>query len=470
MAGTYVEGQSKELAGVYTLIKAMLTADIGSARGIVAYPFTSNWGPVNTLTMVINQPEFEAKFNGKNTSLTAKKIHTHAFKGKPSKLLGYRMATSAAKKGTVILNDSTDVKSLELETLYPSDRSFIAVVKDGLAAGVKVIEILEGSVLLAKVEDSTLDGLASKLNVTDYVRVKSKGTVMPKNTAGEAFTGGNNGHSVTAAEYDAFRMEVEADATANALALDIYDPAEIEATKTWVKRVRDEGLYISFVSGGPSGWDTAVADANTASKAFNYRGIVNVGNGIGGYTGTEMAIYVAARVAAVELNQQLTGELVDYSGASVNKKLTKSERIQAKAAGTLVFVQKGDFVYIDEGVNTLTVPTGFEVKEFGKIRVSNALDYIATSLEAFGEEYKRTRSNTSEARETYAALVEQEFYVPLVEREILQPGATYRPDPDYHGKDAVYNAKIDEAFFVSGIQPVDGMEKIYQKIGVNFNA
>jgi hypothetical protein len=466
MAGIYREGESKVLSGVYSRIKAALATVTAGARGIVALPFTADWGPVNVLTPITLQPEFETLYNAGNANFTANKINIHAFKGKPSKVLAYRMATASAAKGVALLNDQAAATSLELETLYPTGRTFVAAVKDRVSGG-KTIEILEGGVLLASVGGSSVAELEAALNATNFVRVKSKGANMPNNTAGVPFAGGNNGSTVTATEYAAFRTEVEADMTANAIALDKYDAVEIASTETWLTRVRDEGLYITFVSGGPAAWDTDPTLADTESKAFNYRGIINVGNGVDGYTAADLAIFVAARAASVELNQGLTDEIVPYD--AVNKKLTKTQRVTAKQAGTLVFVQQGSNILIDEAVNTLTVPSGDETKEFGKIRVNNAVDYVLSSLEAFGEEYKRSRSNTDEARQTYAATVESEFFAPLAAAEVVQPTYFYRPDPEYHGKNAVYNAKIDEAFFYADFKPVDSMERVYQKMGVSFN-
>jgi len=466
MPGTYTEGSSKPLSGVYTLIKAAVERVSTGERGIVAYPFTSNWGPVNTLETVLMGSEFKTKYNADGTDLTAAKIYTHAFKGKPQRVLCYRMATDAAAKGTAVLNDDGAAESLTLETLYPSDRAFKAVVSDDLTGG-KTIDIVENDVKLVSVTGSTVAELVEKLNESDYVRVQSYRDNLPANTAGVDFAGGNNGSVVTATEYSDFLDVLEADRTPSAFSLDgVHDDTTLTTVREWVKRVRTEGFYVTFVQGGPSSWDSDIDSANTKSEAINHRGIINVGNGCDGYTAADMAIFVAARVASIALNRTLTDEVVDYT--AVNKKLKPGERVTAKEAGTLIFIQDGDVVMIDEAINTLTAPAADEVIEFRKIRVNNALDYIARDLEKFGEEYKKTRSNTQEARETYAATVENSYLRPLETMEVIQPGYFYRPDPEYHGENAVYSPKIDEAYFYSDITPVDSMERIYQKINVRF--
>ena len=463
MAGSFTKGISKVLSGVYSRIVAAISTITAGKRGIVAYPCTSDWGPVNTLeTVTIG--EFNDLYNAENTELTARKIYTHASKGAPSKLLVYRMATASAKVASCTLDGG-----MKLATLYPTTRKFTVTVKDGIAEDSKVFELIEGDVIRMSVTVTAVADLVAQINASDYIRVTNpkEVTTMPENVNATELTGGNNGSDVTVSQYMAFLDEVENDNTANAFALDgVSDTAIITSVVTWLKRVRQEGLYITFATGGPKEWDGDTDAANQASVGYNNRAIVNVGNGCDGYTAAEMAIFVAARVAAVALNRTVTDEVVPYT--KVNKKLKVTVREVAKGKGTLLFVKSGDKVEIDEGVNTLTSPAEGESKEFGKIRVSNTLDYVTHDLEVFGNEYKKTKSNTTEARQSYAALVEQSYLQPLVNDEVLKAGCYYKQDPEYHGDTAVYSPALDEAYFKADITPVDSMERIYQAIGVNF--
>jgi hypothetical protein len=472
MAGTYIEGQSQVLSGVYSLIKATSSQGPSAAIGIAAFPFTANWGPVNVLLPFASQAEFGETYNAQNAgALTAKKVYDLAYADptyKPQTLLGYRMATSAAAKGEATLTVESGT-AWTLETLYPSDRAFTAVVKEGVAAGTTAVQIVENGVLLWEGESDTVDGLAAAIDASGYVKVKVKGTEMPETTAGASFTGGNNGSAVTITEYSAFLQEVEADGTANAVALDgVTDEPTLTAFKAWVQRVRSEGLYVEGYRGGPAGWDTDLSLANAVSVAANYRGWINVGNGCDGYTAADMAIFVAAYACSRPLNSSVTDQIVPFKAVNSKTQLTKGNRRLAKQKGTLLFVMQGGKVVIDEGVNTLTAPTGDETKEMGKMRVSRTIDYITRATEAFGEEYKKTLSNTQAARQAYAAMVEDNFFRGLVNDEIIQPGYKYVEDPDYHGENASHTPKIDEAYFYAEYTPTDSMEKIYQKFGVKF--
>lgn len=306
MAGLYTEGESKILSGVYSLILAISTSITSGGRGIVAYPFTADWGPVNELTAG-NLRELRDNYNAVGSSLSVGKIYTHASNGEPKKVLGYRMATAEAKVA------AATVDTWVFETVYPTTRPFVLVVKDGVEDGSIKISLVENAVELTSFLVSDVDSLVTMVNASDYIRVKTKGTTLPKANAGVEFKGGNNGDTVTVTNYTAFLDEIEADGTANAFSLDgVSDESIISTVIAWVKDVRQEGFYVSFVTGGPKAWDSATDTANAKSREINYRPVINVGNGCDGYTAAEMAIFVAARVAAVALNSSLTDETVPY--------------------------------------------------------------------------------------------------------------------------------------------------------------
>lgn len=456
MAGLYTEGESKILSGVYSLILAISTAISAGSRGVVAYPFTADWGPVNTL--VSGSTEIlKANFNAVGSTLSVGKVYTHAAKGAPKKVLGYRMADATAKSAEAVVGDWT------FETIYPTTRKFTIVVKEGVEENTIKFSLVENAVELMVLNAATVDALVSGVNVSDYIRVKKAGANLPEANAGVEFKNGSNGDTVTISQYSAFLDAIEADGTANAFSLDgVSDEAIIASVVAWLSTVRQEGFYVTFISGGPAVWDTALDNANAKSREFNNRAIINVGNGCDGYTAAEMAMFVAARVAAVALNSTLTDETVPYG--TVNQRLKRTVREKARQSGTLIFVANGDTVEIDEGVNTLTSPKAGEVAEMGSIRVASTIDYVVHDLEVFGEEYKKAKSNTPEFRATYATTVEQQYLQPLVRQEILKDGVYYKPDPDYHGDAAIYKPKANEAFFTGDITPNESPERIYQKL------
>lgn len=460
MAGLYTEGESKILSGVYSLIIATSNSITSGGRGVVAYPFTADWGPVNTL-VTGTVGELKDTFHAVGGAGSVGMVYEHAAKGKPKKVNYYRMATAKAKPA------EATVGTWVFETVYPTTRPFTLTVKEGVEEGSIKMSLIESGVELATFLVSTVESLVSMVNASDYIRVKTKGDALPEESAGVPFANGDNGEVATVQQYSAFLDEINADGTTNAFSLDGVDDEEINAAVVaWKNEVRQEGFYVTFVAGGPAEWDTAIDTANAASKEYNDRSVINVGNGCDGYTSAEMAIFVAARVAAVALNSTLTDETVPYG--TVNKRLTRQVRERARQAGTLIFVAKGDTIEIDEGVNTLTSPIYPEVKEMGSIRVSSTLDYVVHDLEMFGEEFKKGKSNTEAFRETYATTVQQSYLQPLVDQEILKTGVYYKPDPEYHGDNAIYKPKANEAFFTGDITPNESPERIYQKLHAVF--
>lgn len=473
MAGTYIEGSSQPLSGVYTLIQSVISGIPLGDRGKVAYPFTADWGPVNSLETVLYASEFNKKYHAENENLTANLIHDLAFKGKPQRVFCYRMTDGSESTATLTLQDDGTADSITLETLYPTERDFKITVKDNVTADGKLVQLIEDGIKLGEWEGTTVDELVDKINGSDYLTATAVGSTLPANISGQSMIGGNNGASnITSTQYSAFLDAVEANGQAQAFSLDGVSDAAINTTaEDWTKQVRDRGLYITFVAGGPASWDNDIDSANTQSKSYNHRGIINVGNGADGYTAAEMAIFVAARVASIPLNRTVTDVVTDFD--KVNKDLLPGDRVKAKEAGTLVFVHDSDgMVVIDEGVNTLTAPSGGEHKYMGKIRVNNALDAISRDLEAFGNEYKKTRSNTQEARQTYAALVEDTYFAAMAALDVIKDepgfGYFYEEDSEYHGKDAVFSPALDEAYFHAQFTPVDSMERIYQKFQLKF--
>lgn len=460
MAGLYVEGESKILSGVYSLIKATSNSITMGSRGCVAYPFTADWGPVNTLVSG-NLAALKDTFHAVDSQMSVGSVYNHASKGKPRKVLGFRMATDSAKPA------EATVGAWVFETLYPTTRPFVISVKETVEDEAVKLVLTENGVELANFLVSDAASLIEMVNASEYIRVKTSAKDLPSANAGVAFANGNNGSTVTVQNYSQFLDEIEADGTANAFSLDGVEDASINVTVlAWLATARQEGFYVTYVAGGPLTWDSAIDTANAKSKEYNSRAVINVGNGCEGYSSAEIAIFVAARVASVALNGSLTDETVPYT--TVNKRLKKIDRERARQSGTLIFVANGDTVEIDEGVNTLTSPVAPEVAEMGSIRVASTIDYVVHDLEEFGNEYKKGKSNTDEFRETYAATVQQNYLQPLVDQEILKAGVYYKPDPDYHGDNAIYKPKANEAFFVGDITPNESPERIYQKLNAVF--
>ena len=171
MAGLYTEGESKILSGVYSLILAISTSITSGGRGIVAYPFTADWGPVNELTTG-NLRELRDNYNAVGSSLSVGKIYTHASNGEPKKVLGYRMATAEAKVA------AATVDTWVFETVYPTTRPFVLVVKDGVEDGSIKISLVENAVELTSFLVSDVDSLVTMVNSGTKAKWKTKGTIL----------------------------------------------------------------------------------------------------------------------------------------------------------------------------------------------------------------------------------------------------------------------------------------------------
>lgn len=479
MAGTYIEGVSKTLSGVYTLIKAALAGITEGQRGVVAVPFTASWGPIKTFTKIGARSEFLNTFgNGATVGQTGAKVAAHAWQGpdKPNIVLCYRMAADAAAYATRTLNDTTAALALTLSGKYKGTRgnNFQADVAVNPVDGTKKdLKITESGVLRATYTGATVQDIADAVAADSTALITAvvangKGAAVLADVSSAAFASGNDGETLLATHYTSMLAALETQAfNTVALGTAVTDETILASVEAWVKDQRGQGNRITWVRGGAAAWDTdGGAAANAKSQAINYRGIVNVGNGVDTYTGAEMAIYVAAILAGLPLSQSVADYKTPY--LAVNSRLTNAQRIACKQAGTLVFVMDGDDVVIDEAVNTLTSPLSGESAEMGKIKVSLILDQIAADIEAFGKDWVGKKGNTANSRQAFALQVEEKYLGGMVRLELIKPGCWYREDPEYHGKTPIYSPAPDEAFFWGDITPVDAMERIYSKFGVNF--
>ena len=79
------------------------------------------------------------------------------------------MATAEAKVA------AATVDTWVFETVYPTTRPFVLVVKDGVEDGSIKISLVENAVELTSFLVSDVDSLVTMVNASDYIRVKTKG-------------------------------------------------------------------------------------------------------------------------------------------------------------------------------------------------------------------------------------------------------------------------------------------------------
>ncbi|HQE50355.1 MAG TPA: hypothetical protein PKV93_13520, partial [Fervidobacterium sp.] len=118
MAGvTFTSGEQKVRPGVFVRVQNIGQPVVPSLpQGIVAAIFKSNWGPINTPTVVATNEAIPDMF-GSSSSLT---MLTEAFKGGCSKIEAVRTGTGGAPS-TLVLTDTatTPANVVNITAKYP---------------------------------------------------------------------------------------------------------------------------------------------------------------------------------------------------------------------------------------------------------------------------------------------------------------------------------------------------------------
>lgn len=156
------------------------------------------------------------------------------------------------------------------------------------------------------------------------------------------------------------------------------DAAEQDALVAWTARNRDEGKHFMTVIGGTAEEDQDVAVGNARSIRCKDEYVVNLINGVILGDETEVhsgayASYLAGLIAGTAINKGLTYTALPVS--DVNKRFKNSEIVSALKAGSVVLVNSGANIRIEQAITT----SKSESKR-GKIRLQSGIQAILTDI------------------------------------------------------------------------------------------
>ena len=473
--GTWTANEPKIRPGFYINFQVAATAQTSAGpRGIVAIPVKANWGPIRQFVEITNEKELiDAYTAGTTNGATAYTAIKFALMGGPKKVLAYRLADPTAAKASITLKDSASTNVLTLTTKYETTRPFKVTVRNNVIDNNKYdIVLYEDATLLyvftfdkgASVVDNAVVAINNDPGnkwITATKVANSSGSLAYV-VSPQSFTSGNAGISgVTANDYldalNAFEGVVF-----NVLTLDgISDDALQASVKAWVERVRKEGKKVLVVMGGSADDDKNLAVGNARSRGFNHEAVINVivggvFNGVS-YSSAEIAPYVAGLIAGQRLNESITYHVTPFE--DVTRKLTNSEVIAALQAGSLVLVNDGEKVIIEQGINTLSSLREGQNNQWKKIRAIRVMDAINDDLlKAARDGYIGKVTNNDDGK---AALISacKQYMETLAADDVIMPDFIVQLDPQYHGNPPI--AAPDEVYLYWEASITDSMEKIY---------
>ncbi|NLW89988.1 MAG: phage tail sheath protein [Syntrophomonadaceae bacterium] len=480
--GNWTATDMPVLPGLYMNFKAAALAAIASgARGVVAIPVKAHWGPIAEFVEITSVQQIIDYFTEDITNnATAYTSLYFALLGGASKVLAYRLASTAAALATTTLVDTTasPINVLRLDAKYKGTRgnSFKATVQVNSAdATKKDIKLYEGTTLLRTFTftSGTVDAAVSAINndtgnvwVTATKLAAGNGTLA--NVSAQAFASGDSGISgVVSADYTAFLTALETQ-TFNLLALDgVTDSAIHTLVAAWIARVRGEGMGVMGVMGGTTAADTAadaVSQAVTRSAGFNFEGIVNIGTGakLDGieYSSAQVASYVAGLIGGQKLSESTTYAPTPFD--DVTRRWTRSEMEAAIAGGVFILYHDGSIVKPLRGINTLTTLGQDQGSGWKKIRTIRVMDAINSDLQVAAEaNYIGKVNNTAEGRASLIGAFKEYMQTLAMDGIIENTGWDVFLDPDYYGATAKKNPEADQVFVKWEAYITDVMEQIF---------
>lgn len=387
MGGTFSKSSRPVLAGSYfDFLIQPPSVVLPSVGRTVALLFTHDWGPLNEPRDVLTFQEWMALYDGDPANPTNGYIAARqAFKGEATPdfggagaMVAVRLGGSAAAKAQRVLVNTagSPANALRLEGKYEGTRgNDLRVTTQDHAADSTQAELilLDGATVLETYiyDDADIADLAAQINAnSDWVMATMlvDGTALAA-VSGAAFTGGNDGLTLTGTDYTDALETLEVHRFGVLVAENLTDSAILASIKTWTQEQNATGRRFFLVAGGAL--DENIATANARSLTLNDPDILNVGVGsirdldqldVNGDPVVLSMAQMAPRVAGILANRgdRYSLTFAKIAGVELVNGPSVSAIRQAYDGGTIVFDRGSDregTVRIAKGLTTFTTKT-----------------------------------------------------------------------------------------------------------------
>lgn len=452
--------------GFYNRFKAAALARIQMGkRGVVAMPVKANWGPVGEVVSITNEARLISEY-GSDMNYTAYKLGRLVLLGQPKELLLYRLADGTEKPSSLKLK-AEEVDVLELETKYPTTRSFKVIVKPNIVNDeTSDIVLLEGSRPLYEFKglEGTSSEIAEVINKTldnKWITAKSltpsdEDPISLDSVVSADMTGGNDGVAGITAEDYINAMSVFEGRKFNGFTLDgIVDQAIHTSVVGWAERNRRVGKKIRVYLGVDK--EVSITEANNKSKSINSEGVINVG--VGGildgmeYTPAETACYIMGLGEGQDMKECLTNQTTVFQDVVTH--LSHEEIEETILSGTLILRYDDGVVVVEDDVNTLKRYGQDQNEIWGNLRAIKFLDMVDEDTSNTGNrQYVGKVPNGTTGQLAVIAALKQYF-------EILQSGGLIEDFTVEIDGELQSTAASDEFFWTWDAKYINVMKKIY---------
>lgn len=479
----WVNNEVKIRPGVYVRpIDAGPQAVPAVRQGTVATVIRSDWGPLNTPTVLTTEQAVNELFGTGGTTYNV----LEALDAGAARALVTRLGSAATKASrTLVDTQGVPANVVRIDAKHPGTRPNAAVgawtltIRDALTNTTqRELLLYEGTTLLQTVRFNIAGNQADNLVAAvaalnggegspwiDATRlgVAGDGAVLATVTNVAVNTVAGTDPVVDGAAYTAALAAMETQQF-NVLTTDTEDTAIQSTIATWVRRVVSEGLRIIWVTGEST--SIAFATRKTNASGFNHEAIVYVGNGVVTSDGTikeghRVAALVAGTIASKDYSASLTAVAVNAS--EVQGLLTNAQIEDAILAGMMVFsMSPSQLPQIEYGINTLVSVGGSTNKDAGwqKIRRTriryNLIDRIVLAVsQMIGNVANDTIGRTAVVSTMQTVLND------MIRERALGTGATA-------GVDDTYQSAGDTAYFFIDADDLDAIERIYDTFRFRF--
>lgn len=249
----------------------------------------------------------------------------------------------------------------------------------------------------------------------------------------------------------------------NVLSLDTVDTQIQSVMQLFLNRIYNGGKFCMGVIGEPASvdFDTRLRHAS----AYNDYQIVYVGNGftdISGnvYEGYMAAARIAGLIAGTPSNESITHAAITEA-VELTEMLTNNQHERAIKAGALMFsVSAADTVWVEQGINTLVLPTAKEDDGWKKIKRVKVRFELFQRLNDTVEVLIGRINNDPDGRATVIQVSNGVCQTMVSEKKLLA-GAHVELDTDNPPEG-------DSAWFLVYADDIDALEKMYYAFKFRF--
>lgn len=469
MAAFFIIGEKKTRPGVYFRYENYGTPPIaGVDDGKCAAVFRSNWGPIGQVTTMEQYEDIAKQYGDGGTDGTTA-VPMEQFKGGAQLVYGIRLGTGGTQ-GTYNIQDTDGENVILLILKYPGSRALSVTIRPTLADdSVSELLILEDTEQLERITydntDNSVDALIAAFQESGssyFTLTKVKDSTAALQTIDqEAITGGAD-PTVNAAAYSKAFECLEAYRW-NVLAIDTEDTSIQSLMQLFLNRIYDSGAFCMGVVGEPTtvDFETRLVHAS----AFNDYQIVYVGNGFTDSSGNVYEGYLAAAriaglIAGTPSNESITHTAIT-GAVDLTEMLTNNQHERAIKAGVLMFsVSSANTVWVEQGINTLVLPSAKEDDGWKKIKRTKVRFELFQRLNDTVEGLVGKINNDPDGRMTVVQVSNGVCQTMVAEKKLLS-GAYVEVDPN--------NApEGDSAWFVVYADDIDALEKLYYTFKFRF--